>query len=126
MGAGVDFSATKACRCLAARRYARTVTRIYERRLRPHGLRATQFSVLAALSLAGPTAVSDLATLLGLDRTTLSRVAGVLERNGWVGAGRTADGRTRPLRLTGAGRRKAETAFPAWKEAQESVERSVR
>ncbi|MFB9807040.1 hypothetical protein ACFFQF_18180 [Haladaptatus pallidirubidus] len=51
----MDFSATKDCHCLAARRRAREITRLYEEKLRPHGLRATQFSVLAALALKGPT-----------------------------------------------------------------------
>lgn len=124
--AGVDLSPTKACRCLAARRYARAVTRVFERRLRPHGLRATQFSVLAALTLKGPTGLGRLAATLGLERTTLTRVAGVLGRNGWIADGHPEDGRTRLLRVTAAGRRKAESAFPAWKEAQTEVERSVR
>ncbi|HET7264524.1 MAG TPA: MarR family winged helix-turn-helix transcriptional regulator [bacterium] len=122
----MDLSATRNCRCLAARRRARILTRIYERRLRLHGLRATQFSVMAALALTGPSRISKLAALLDLERTTLTRVAAVLERNGWVGFGRGPDARTHQLRLTTAGRRKAETAFPAWKEAQDYVERSVR
>jgi DNA-binding MarR family transcriptional regulator len=87
MGPRVDLSACRACRCLAARRYARAVTRLYEQKLRPHRLRATQFSVLAALALGGPAPVTELATALGLDRTTLTRVAAVLERRGWIRIG---------------------------------------
>lgn len=124
--ANVDLSPTRACRCLAARRYARAVTRLFERRLRPHGLRATQFSVLAALALKGPTSITELAAALGLERTTLTRVAAVLERNGWVRAARAGDARRRPVRLTAGGRRKAERAFPAWKEAQDQLERGGR
>jgi DNA-binding MarR family transcriptional regulator len=118
-----DLSACKACRCLAARRYAREITRLYERKLRPYGLRATQFSVLAALALRGPTPVTDLAGGLGLDRTTLTRIAGVLARRGWLTAPqrRSRDARWRLLRLTAAGRRKLDAAFPAWKQAQDSV-----
>jgi DNA-binding MarR family transcriptional regulator len=121
----VDLSACKACRCLAARRYARELTRLYEGRLRPHGLRATQFSVLAALALKGPTAVTELAATLGLDRTTLTRIAAVLERRGLVAAALVpaVDARKRILRLTAPGRRTLEGAFPAWKEAQQRAER---
>jgi DNA-binding MarR family transcriptional regulator len=128
----VDLSICKTCRCLAARRYARAITRLYERSLRPHGLRATQFSVLAALALMGPTPLTDLAGTLGLERTTLTRVAGVLARRGWLVAAqpRRGDARRRLLRLTAAGRRKVDAAFPAWKQAQESslntLEGSVR
>lgn len=96
---------------------------MYEKYLRPHGLRATQFSILAALALKGPTPISQLADLLGLERTTLNRSAALLERNGWVTPAPSADGRERHLRLSPAGRRKLEEAFSAWQEAQAQVER---
>lgn len=115
----VDLSVTRHCHCLAARRKARAITRLYEEKLRPHGLRATQFSILAALALKGPTPITGLADLLGLERTTLTRGAALLERNGWAGVALPEDGRERPLRLTPAGRRKLEGAYPAWKAAQE-------
>lgn len=125
MGPGVDLSACLACHCLAARRHARAITRLFEEKLRPHGLRATQFSVLVALALRGPTPVRQLADTLGLERTTLTRVAAVLERNGWIATAASDDARRRVLRLTGAGRRKAERAFPAWKDAQDQVDRQL-
>lgn len=110
--------ATKDCHCLAARREARMVTRVFEARLRPHGLKATQFSVLSALRLKGPTTLTALADLLALERTTLTRVAAVLARNGWLHDLPAADARQRLLGITPAGRRKVEAAFPAWREAQ--------
>lgn len=119
----VDLSACRGCHCLAARRRARAITRLFEEKLRPHGLRATQFSVLCALALKGPTPVKELAETLGLERTTLTRIGALLERNGWVSAAQSEDARERPFRLTGAGRRKVEGAFPAWKEAQDLVDR---
>lgn len=101
------------------------ITRLFEEKLRPHGLRATQFSVLAALALRGPTPISELADVLGLERTTLTRSAALLERKGWVGAAQPEDARERPLRLTPAGRRRLEEAFPAWKEAQDLINRQL-
>ena len=125
MAPPVDVSDTRACHCLAVRRHARAITRLYEQRLRPHGLRATQFSVLAALAIKGPTAMTELADLLGLERTTLTRVGGPLERHGWIGADQGADARVRLLRITAAGRSKLERAYPAWKEAQELIDRQM-
>jgi DNA-binding MarR family transcriptional regulator len=125
MEAGVDLSACRGCHCLAARRRARAITRLFDAKLRPHGLRATQFSVLAVLALRGATRVRELAGLLTLERTTLTRIGAVLERNGWVDTARSDDARARPLRLTAAGRRKLEAAFPAWKDAQELVDRQT-
>jgi DNA-binding MarR family transcriptional regulator len=123
--AKVDLSECINCYCLAARKTARSLTRLFEARLRPHGLRATQFSILAALAISGPARISELARALGLDRTTLTRSAALLERNGWVESGQSDDGREHPLRLTQAGRGKVEAAFPAWKEAQEAAGRTL-
>lgn len=116
-----DLSATRSCYCLSARRYARAITRFYESKLRPHGLRATQFSILAALTLRGPSRVGELADLLGLERTTLSRSAARLERNGWLAVGRPEDARERLFAITAAGRAKLEQAYPSWQEAQQQV-----
>lgn len=123
--ATVDLSACRRCHCLEARRTAREITRLYEDKLRPHDLRATQFSILAALALEGPTPVGDLAGVLGLERTSLSRSADVLERNGWVDTAEAEDARKRPLELTAAGRQKVEEAYPAWREAQDEVGRRI-
>jgi len=118
----VDLSATRSCPCLAARRQARALTRHFDAYLRPHGLRSTQFSVLAALAQLGPTVRSRLADGLGLERTTLTRSALTLERNGWIETLQTDDARERPLVLTTAGRRALDAALPAWKTALDRLE----
>ncbi len=101
------------------------MTRLYEEKLRPHGLRATQFSVLAALSQMGPSTIGDLAEALGLERTSLSRSAALLARNGWVGSDESdRDAREHVLTLTPSGLVKLETAFPDWQDAQRMVERT--
>lgn len=118
-----DLAETRNCHCLAARRQARELTRLYEEKLRPHGLRATQFTVLAALSQKGPSTIGDLAEALGLERSTLSRSAALLERNGWLGRDESdKDAREHVLRLTPAGLAKLEEAFPDWKAVQEMVD----
>lgn len=118
-----DLTETRNCHCLAARRKAREITRMYEEKLRPHGLRATQFTILAALSQMGPTPISELADVLGLERTTLTRGAALLERNGWLDADQSAmDARERILHLTSTGLAKLEEAFPSWKEVQDRID----
>ncbi|MGH8161629.1 MAG: MarR family winged helix-turn-helix transcriptional regulator [Gammaproteobacteria bacterium] len=122
MSKEADLWETRNCHCLAARREARAVTRLYEEKLRPYGLRATQFSILAALTLKGPTRLGELADLLGLERTTLTRAAKLLERNRWIGAAPSKDAREHLLKIRSAGRRKLEAAFPAWKSVQDSLD----
>lgn len=121
----MDLSATKGCHCLAARRRARVITRLYEEKLRLHGLRATQFSVLTALALKGPIPLGEHANLLGLERTTLTRSADRLEDEGWVAEAESEDARERRLKLTSTGREKVESAYPAWKEAQDEVDQQM-
>lgn len=124
MTSTLDLTDTRHCACLRARKRARALTRLYERYLRPHGLRATQFSVLAALSQKGATPVGELAATLGLERTTLTRSAALLERNGWILTVGSDDARQRRLELTASGLRTLEGALPAWREAQDLVEAS--
>ncbi|HET7560538.1 MAG TPA: MarR family transcriptional regulator [Limnochordia bacterium] len=109
---------------MAARREARRLTRLYEEKLRPHGLRATQFSILAALALKGATPLRELADALGLERTTLTRGADLLERNGWVASATPEGARERELKLTISGRKKLEEAWPSWQEAQDLVDQT--
>ncbi|WP_164974672.1 MarR family winged helix-turn-helix transcriptional regulator [Halegenticoccus tardaugens] len=119
----MDLSATRNCHCLAARKHAREITRLYDEKLRPHGLQSTQFSVLAVLGVRGPTQLGELADILGLERTSLTRSADRLEDEGWVTDAESDDARVRRLKLTTAGREKIEHAYPAWKEAQDEIER---
>lgn len=125
MAMKIDLSVTKDCHCLAARRKARLLTRLYEDKLRPHGLRATQFSILAVLALKGPARIGEVADILDLERTTLTRSASLLEKNGWIGVLPTDDARERRLHLTASGRKKLGAAFPAWKSAQDMVDRAL-
>lgn len=115
------IEATQACHCLAARKRARELTRRYEAALRPFGLRATQFSVLAALAQTGPIPLSKLAELLGLERTTLTRIVGVMERDARLSVTSGEDERFRILSITSDGKRVLASALPAWKSVQDDV-----
>lgn len=119
----IDLAACAAeCHCLDARRQARAVSRVYDEELRPHGLRATQFSVLVALELGGGAPLGMLADTLGLDRTTFTRSAALMRRKGWITTARSEDGREHRMSLSAAGRRKLHEAHPAWQRAQRLVE----
>ena len=106
------------CVCFAVRRAARAITQHYDRALRPSGLRATQFTLLTVLALAGPLPVSRAAGRLGMERTTLTRNLRPLVRQGLVTFGDGDDRRVRTLTLTAKGRRAAVAALPHWRQAQ--------
>jgi DNA-binding MarR family transcriptional regulator len=113
------------CLCLASRKAARAITRAYDRHLRPHGLRATQFSLLAMLELKGDQPLGALAHALGTERTTLTRNLALIEREGLIETRAGEDARERILAITPSGRRTLQKALPAWRTAQAELTASI-
>ena len=106
------------CLCNGLRRAARTVTRLYDGLLAPSGLRATQFSILAALESASPVVLGKLAERLVTERTTLTRNLSLLEARGLVQAEAGKDQRQRNITITRKGREALNAALPYWEQAQ--------
>jgi DNA-binding MarR family transcriptional regulator len=96
----------------------RVLTRRYDEALRPHGLRTTQYSILARLADEGPMTVGRLAGRLATERTTLSRELGPLGRRGLVEVAAGDDRRRRVVSLTTAGSEALAGARPAWTAVQ--------
>ncbi len=111
----------RSCAVLNLRRAARAVTRRYEEEMRPLGLKATQFSLLVAAALRGPINVSQLAELMVMDRTTLTRNLKPLQKHGLLQVIPGRDRRTRAVTLTEAGEKVLEQALPLWERAQHTV-----
>ncbi|HEY3777646.1 MAG TPA: MarR family winged helix-turn-helix transcriptional regulator [Rhizomicrobium sp.] len=116
---------TVECLCLASRRAARAITRRFDSSLRPHGIRATQFSLLAALELKGPQPIGELALLIGADRTTLTRNLAVAEEQSLVTIGAGEDARARVAAITPRGRQILRRAFPAWRKTQGELTNAI-
>ena len=112
--------AATTCACQKARIAARAVTRAYDDALRPTGLRSTQFTVLVAASVAGGIPLGQLAVILGLERTTLTRNLSALERQGLIRIGKV-DGRTRKVMISPVGADRLEKALPLWNRAQQRL-----
>jgi DNA-binding MarR family transcriptional regulator len=110
------------CLCAAARREALRLGRLYDDRLRPHGLTSNQFTLLATLIRTGPTRMNTLAERLGIDRTTLSRNINLGEDRGLLTVAAGKDARERLVTLTDKGRATALAALPAWRAAQAEAE----
>jgi DNA-binding MarR family transcriptional regulator len=117
-----DVAACRACLCLAARRASRAITRAFDRRLRSHGIRATQFSILVTLIERGPSTIGELAESLGIERTTLSRNLELIAAQNWVKINvGTEDARSRSVAITRVGRNAVVAALPAWRAAQNAA-----
>jgi DNA-binding MarR family transcriptional regulator len=114
------------CLCLHVRRAARALARRYDEALRPSGLTNGQFSLLMSLNRPAPPAMGDVASLLAMDRTTLTANLKPLQRRGLVEVmADIADKRSRRLALTEAGRTVLAAAVPIWKRAQTENESLV-
>jgi DNA-binding MarR family transcriptional regulator len=120
------FLACRDCTCSTLRRASRAVTQHYESSFRGTGLRATQFTVLATLAQAGPLPLTELATRLGLERTSLTRNLRPLEKKGFVRALADDDQRIRRIALTKKGENIALAALGAWNHAQSTVDEVLR
>lgn len=110
--------------CSAARllRATRVVTRHYDDALRPVGITITQFGLLNMIKRYEPESISDVAQMLNVDRTTLSRNLKPLENAGLVFRGNEGESRRRRVLLTTLGVAKLKEAIPLWRKAQTRIE----
>lgn len=111
------------CNCVSLRRAARRISLFYDACLAPVELRATQFSMLAALADGKSLTVNGLAATLDLDRSTAGQNVKLLERDGLMEVVPCdQDRRARVICLTPSGRAKLRAAAPIWQKAQEDFE----
>ena len=104
------------------RKAGRVVTQVYDRCLRPAGIRGTQFALLKRIADMRWPFITDIGKALCMDQTTATRNVGLLEREGLLRvAGHPDDARKKVVELTEAGRAKLEEAFPLWEQAQRGI-----
>jgi DNA-binding MarR family transcriptional regulator len=114
------------CLCLHAQRAARALARRFDVALRPAGITSGQFSLLMSLNRPEPPNLGRVATLLAMDRTTLTANLKPLVRRRLVKTAiDPADGRARLLRLTSAGREVLAKAVPIWRHLHAEIERTL-
>ncbi len=113
------------CMGSSVRRAARALTQLYDDALRPFGLRATQFTILQVLSLAGEVPQGRLGEMLAMDSTSLTRTLAIMQREGWIADRTGEDRRQRWLRLAKAGEAQLKRALPAWEKVQSRLRRQL-
>jgi DNA-binding MarR family transcriptional regulator len=112
-----------ACLCLHVQRAARALARHFDEALRPLDLTNGQFSLLMSLNRPKPPGMGAVASLLAMDRTTLTAALKPLERRGLVAVSvDPADKRGRLMSLTPAGQRLLARATPIWERNHAELE----
>ncbi len=115
-----DIAETTAATCLATRvrQLSRIVTRVYDDAMRPLGITASQYTLLAQLaSRDGITAV-EIGHDLDIEKSTLSRNLKRLLALGHIVMDPPAGRRGRGLHLSPKGQGVLKEAYPIWCEAQ--------
>jgi DNA-binding MarR family transcriptional regulator len=110
-----------ACVCASLRRASRSVTRLYERAL---GVSVPRFTLLYVLNKQ-PLNQSMVAELLAVDRTTLTRTLGAMERSGLIRSRTNDDKRERVWSLTTGGKQEFARVSPRWERAQDRLRKRL-
>jgi DNA-binding MarR family transcriptional regulator len=111
------------CLCLQVQRAARALARRFDEALRPFDLTNGQFSLLMSLNRPEPPPMAPVASLLAMDRTTLTAALKPLERRGLIKISPDpTDGRSRLLRLTPKAHELLLRAVPVWESTHRAIE----
>ena len=111
------------CLCLHVQRTARALARRFDEALRSRNLTNGQFSLLMSLNRPSPPVMADVASLLAMDRTTLTAALKPLQRRGLVTVTiDAADRRSRLIALTSKGMRLLARAVPIWQRTHKEIE----
>ena len=99
------------------------VARLFDEALRPVDLTNQQFSLLMSLNRPEPPPIGPVASLLGMDRTTLTAALKPLERRGLVVvAAGEKDRRSRLLAITPEGIALLTQALPIWQRTHDEID----
>jgi DNA-binding MarR family transcriptional regulator len=114
------------CMCLAVQRAARALARRFDEAMRPFDLTNGQFSLLMSLNRPKPPNLSSVASLLAMDRTTLTAALKPLERRDLlVVMVDPTDKRGRLIALTAEGMRLLSDVTPIWQSTHRELEQQL-
>jgi DNA-binding MarR family transcriptional regulator len=113
--ANLDLTGTGYCASLNFRRTSRIVTRMYDTAMQESGVRSTQFAILVGIAKLQPVAMGNLAKVLMLDSSTLTRSLRLLEKEGMIEISTRAAMSQRFLKLTHSGQKALQRSLPLWR-----------
>jgi DNA-binding MarR family transcriptional regulator len=109
------------CSNAKLRQLTRRVSQHYDQEMAKVGLKTTQYSLLSHVLHGGPIRPGDLAQVMVLDASTLTRNLKPLVAAGYITIGAGSDSRSHLVAITRAGREKRTEGQRRWKVAQESL-----
>jgi len=126
-GPQVPYATTRmvrdCCLCLHVQRAARALARRFDEAFRPLDLTNQQFSLLMSLNRPAPPGMAAVASVLAMDRTTLTAALKPLERRRLVAVTVDPDDkRGRLIALTPKGHKLLARATPIWTRTHAEIE----
>jgi DNA-binding MarR family transcriptional regulator len=116
-----DVAKPQGCTNLKLRQLTRRVTQHYDAELAKAGLKTTQYSLLSHVVKLGPIRAVDLAGVMRMSTSTLSRNLQPLVASGWMAVNAGDDARSRLITATESGQAKRTEAQRKWRLAQEGI-----
>lgn len=117
----VDILKPQGCTNLKLRQLMRRVAQHYDAEVGKTGLKGTQYSLLSHVVKLGPIRAVDLAAVMRVSTSTLSRNLQPLITAGWIEVNPGEDARSRLISATEAGQTKRTEAQRKWRIAQEGI-----
>lgn len=118
----IDAKAINAhCHCFNLRKASRAMTQFYDHALGKSGLRSTQFNLLVTMASVSARTLTEMAAVLVMDRTTLTRNLKPLEKLGLIHAVTARDKRSRAYGLTQEGKDMVQKVLPVWEHTQNRI-----
>ncbi|MDB5526335.1 MAG: MarR family transcriptional regulator [Rhizobium sp.] len=113
---------SSSCYCILLRKASRRLSALYDAALQPFGINIGQFSLMRNINRNQPVSLTDLGTMMELDRSTVGRNTKVLERMGLVEAVAGEDQREALLQLSDKGRALLDASVPVWEDVQVRID----
>lgn len=118
-------TAPRGCTNFKLRQLLRRVSLVYDRAMAECGLKTTQYSLLSHVERLGPITQAELAKVMAMDSSTLSRNLKPLQLAGWVAIQAGSDARSHALTTTASGSKKRVEAQALWRRAQLQLNETV-
>ncbi len=109
------------CVARRLRQVNRTITRLYDDALRPHGLTVNQLNILAVILSEQQLRPGQLGQSLGMEKSTVSRTVDRMVNKGWLKITPGKDSRTQLLSVTKKGQQLLLSVTPIWDALQAGV-----
>jgi len=121
MNATSTAAVPRPCACTTVRKVSRRLARAYDGALSSAALNVHQLAVLRAVDRRDGEPMSEVARELSMDRTSLYRIVGTMQRRRWIVLGPGRSGRAKSVRITAEGRRALDEAAPGWERIQAAI-----